>query len=109
KHVPAPNLDVEAPLQMLVTTLDYSDYVGRIAIGRVMAGSIRKGQTVAVMGRNGVVNKGKILQLLQFEGLGRREVNQVDAGDVCAISGIAQIDIGDTIADPENPVALPTI
>lgn len=109
KHVPAPNMDRDAPLQMLVTTLDYSDYVGRIAIGRVVAGSIKKGQNVVVMGRRGGQFKGKIMQLLQFEGLGRKDVDSVEAGDVCAISGLANIDIGDTIADPENPVALPTI
>jgi GTP-binding protein len=109
KNVPAPNMNADAPLQMLVTTLDYSDYVGRIAIGRVVAGSIRRGQQVAIMGRRGHQSKGKILQLLQFEGLGRKEVESVEAGDVCAVSGLANIDIGDTIADPENPVALPTI
>ncbi len=109
EHVPAPKMDSAAPLQMLAVTLDYSDYVGRIAIGRVMSGSLKKGQNVAVINRAGQQTKQRALQLYQFEGLGRREVESVEAGDICAVVGLDPIDIGDTIADAENPVALPPI
>jgi GTP-binding protein len=105
-QVPVPKDDVTAPLQMLVTTLDWSDYVGRIGIGRVFAGSIRVGQTVAVMKRDGKRKDTKVGKLLRFEGLGRQEVEQVNAGDLCAVIGIEGVDIGDTLADPVNPVAL---
>ena len=110
KHVPTPEVDVNAPLQMLVVTLDYSDYVGRIAIGRVVAGKIRKGQRVSLMKHNG---QGRIevsvKQLYAFERLGRVETNEVGAGDICAVVGIEDVDIGDTLADLEKPVALPPI
>jgi GTP-binding protein len=107
--VPAPQLDADAPLQMLVTTLDYSDFVGRIGIGRVMAGTLKKGQPVAVIGRDGKTTKQRVMQVLTFEGLGRKEAEEVAAGDVCAVVGLDPIDIGNTIADVNNPVALPTI
>ncbi|MCX5658400.1 MAG: translational GTPase TypA [Planctomycetota bacterium] len=109
KHVPAPKMDSASPLQMLVTTLDYSDYVGRIAIGRVFSGVIKKGQEVAVIDRTGKIFKQKAQQLYQFEGLGRREVEIVEAGDICAVVGLETVDIGNTIAAVDNPVALPAI
>ena len=112
ERVPPPaedESDADAPLQMLVTTLDYSSYVGRIAIGRVFAGTIRTGQQVAVLGRDGARSQQKVAQVLGFEGLGRREVAEVRAGDICAIVGLDPIDIGNTIAAIDNPVALPTI
>jgi len=109
EHVPAPNDNPEAPLQMLVTTLDYSDFVGRIAIGRVFSGTLRKGQIVNVMGKAGKMVRQRILQIHQFEGLGRREVEQVTAGDICAVAGLDHVDIGDTLACPDEPSALPTI
>ena len=108
-HVPSPPRPVDEPLQMLVTTLDYSDYVGRIAIGRVVRGTLRGGQEVAVMKRGGRQVKARLLQLLAFDGLGRREVDAVEAGDLCAVVGIDGIDIGDTIADPAQPEALPPV
>ena len=108
-HIPAPQLDAAAPLQMLVTTLDYSDFVGRIGIGRVMAGTLKKGQPVAVIDRDGKITKQRVQQLLTFEGLGRKEADEVGAGDVCAVVGLDPIDIGNTIADAEKPAALPTI
>ncbi|MCE9589337.1 MAG: translational GTPase TypA [Planctomycetes bacterium] len=108
-HVPAPKMDSTAPLQMLVTTLDYSDYVGRIAIGRVIAGTMRKGENVVVIDRQGKQTKQKAQQMYQFEGLGRKEVEFVEAGDICAVVGLDPVDIGNTIACMENPVALPPI
>jgi GTP-binding protein len=109
KHVPPPVVDVEKPLQMLVVTLDWSDYVGRIAVGRVVAGKIKKGQRVAVMKRDGRRQDVSVAQLYVFDRLGRTETNEVTAGDICAVVGIEDVDIGDTIADAENAVALPPI
>jgi GTP-binding protein len=109
KHVPPPEVDMEAPLQMLVVTLDYSDYVGRIAIGRVFAGKIRKGQRIALMKRDGRKLEDTIAQLYVFDRLGRVETDEVCAGDICAVVGLEEVDIGETIAAFENPVALPPI
>jgi GTP-binding protein len=109
KHVPAPELELAAPLQMLVVTLDYSDYVGRIAIGRVMAGTITKGQRIALLHRDGRRVDDNVAQLYVFDRLGRLETEQVGAGDICAVVGLENVDIGDTIADFDSPVALPPI
>ena len=109
KHVPAPQLDADAPLQMLVTTLDYSDYVGRIGIGRVFAGTLRAGQTVMSINRLGERSLQKAAQLYRFEGLGRLEVDHIDVGDICAVVGLEQVDIGDTLCDPNDPRPLPTV
>ncbi len=106
KHVPQPDFKTDAPLQMLVTTLDYSDYVGKIAIGRVVAGVLKEGQPVAVIDRDGKVTKQRVLQLMAFKGLGREKVAEVSAGDICAVMGLEAVDIGNTIADAETPVAL---
>ncbi|MBX3377025.1 MAG: translational GTPase TypA [Phycisphaeraceae bacterium] len=109
KEIPAPKDDAGAPLQALITTLDYNDYVGRIGIGRVFAGTIKVGQQVAILRRDGSRINSRVGKLLQFEGLKRVEVQEVSAGDLCAIVGLESVDIGDTIADPENPVALPPV
>ncbi len=109
QHVPVPNFDAAAPLQMLVTSIDYSDYVGRIGIGRVFAGKLVSGQQVAVLDRHGGQSLQKIGQLLQFDGLGRKVVDEIDVGDICAVVGLEKFDIGDTLADPEKPAALPTV
>src|SRR5262245_27320063 len=109
KHVPPPEVDIEKPLQMLVVTLDWSDYVGRIAVGRVFAGKIRKGQRVAVLKRDGRRQDVTVAQLYVFDRLGRTETNEVSAGDICAVVGIEDVEIGDTIADAESAVALPPI
>jgi GTP-binding protein len=109
KHVPAPEVDADAPLQMLVVTLDYSDYVGRIAIGRVVAGKIRKNQRVALLKHDGKRIDDTVSQLYTFDRLGRAETNEVTAGDICAVVGLEDVDIGDTIADFDNAVALPPI
>jgi GTP-binding protein len=94
---------------MLVVTLDYSDYVGRIAIGRVVAGTVRKGQRIALMKKEDKVINDTIAQLYVFDRLGRKETDKVDAGDICAVVGLEDVDIGDTIADVDKPVALPPI
>jgi GTP-binding protein len=109
KHVPAPDVDLQAPLQMLVVTLDYSDYVGRIGIGRVMAGTIRKGQRIALLKHDGRRIDDTVAQLYVFDRLGRAETDAVSAGDICAVVGLEGVDIGDTIADFDNPVALPPL
>ncbi len=108
REVPPPAADPAAPFQALVTTLDYNDYVGRIGIGRVFAGALRPGP-VTVIKRDGSTVNCKLAQLLQFSGLKRVPVGEVVAGDLCAMVGLESVDIGDTIADPENPVALPTV
>jgi GTP-binding protein len=109
EKVPAPEVDVEAPLQMLVVTLDHSDYVGRIGIGRVVAGKIKKGQRVALLKRDGTRVDDQVTQLHTFDRLGRVEADEVLAGDICAVVGLESVDIGDTIADIEKAVALPPI
>jgi GTP-binding protein len=109
QHVPAPTDDVNAPLQMLITTLDYNDYVGRIGIGRVFNGQINSGQQVAVVKMDGTVKPSKVGKLMRFAGLGRMETETVRAGDICALIGLDTVDIGDTIAAPENPVGLPPV
>ncbi len=109
KNVPAPSDDPTAPLQLLITTLDYSDYVGRIGIGRVFNGSINSGQQVAVVKMDGKVVMSKVAKLLRFQGLGRVETDEVHAGDLCALVGLESVDIGDTICAPERQVALPPV
>jgi GTP-binding protein len=114
RHVPAPGGDPHAPLQMLITTLDYSTYAGRIGIGRVFNGRIRKGAQVARISRPDPSGQTrtttvKVGQVLRFQGLGREEVSEVGAGDLCAVVGLESVDIGDTLADPASPVALPPV
>jgi len=99
----------EGSLAMMVSTLDYSDYVGRIAIGRVHHGHIEPGQRVTVIDRHGVATKQKVLKVLAFEGLSRKETNAIYAGDLCAVVGLEKVDIGDTIACPENPRKLASV
>jgi len=107
--VPPPDNDPSLPLQMLVNNLDYSDYTGRIAIGRVFCGVVTNGMTVAVCKADGSFKRARVQRVLRFEGLGRADAGRVEAGDLCALEGVADIDIGDTIADYENPVALPRV
>ena len=108
-NVPCPKIEHDAPLQMLVTNQEYSDYVGRIAIGRVFAGQISQGQAVTVIDREGLHTQQKVMQIHQFHGLGRKQVSGVQAGDICAISGLDPVDIGDTIACADNPSRLAVI
>jgi GTP-binding protein len=109
QYVPAPENDATAPLQLQISTLDYNSYVGRIGIGRVRRGTIRTGQTVAL--RQGDENRGeaKIVQVLTFQGLQRQVVAEANAGDIVAITGIEDVNIGLTICDRENPEGLPPI
>lgn len=110
KHVPPPRDDPGAPLSMLVTTLDYSDYVGRIGIGRVYSGSIRPGQDVVSVKRDGTTQvKSRVGKLYRFQGLGRAETDEVHAGDLCAVVGLESVDIGDTICDPAAVKPLPPV
>ncbi|MCB9207913.1 MAG: translational GTPase TypA [Ignavibacteriales bacterium] len=99
----------DGPIQMQTTTLDYSEYVGRIGIGRVFRGTLKKNADLSIIKRNGSIHKVSIKQLFIFEGLERKEVDEVITGDICAIVGIEDVDIGDTIADSENPEPLPII
>ncbi len=106
--IPPPSTE-DGTLQMLITSLDYSSFIGRIAIGRVKRGSLTPGMKVSVIKRDGKVQSGKIKELFVFEGLLKRKVERVDAGDICAFTGIDDFEIGDTVADVENPEALPPI
>ncbi|NLE61624.1 MAG: translational GTPase TypA [Planctomycetes bacterium] len=109
KQVPPAEVNLDAPLQMLITTLDYSDYVGRIGIGRVFRGRLKAWQQVTVLCRNGEQKPEKIGEIYAFDGLGRRRVDEVTAGDICAIVGLDSVDIGNTIVDPDHPEPLPLI
>ena len=108
-HIPPPAAAPDEPLQMLVTTLDYSDYLGRIAIGRVFAGELAEGQNITVIDREGRHTLQKVKQLFQFSGLGKKEAGTVTSGDICAVVGLDPIEIGDTIACPDKPNRLPVI
>jgi GTP-binding protein len=109
RHVPPPVGDPEKPLQLQVTTLDYSDFLGRIMIGRIHNGTIRANQPVALLRDDGSVKRGRISKLLGFQGLQRVEVEQARAGDLVAVAGFDEVNIGETIACPDEPKALPLI
>ena len=108
EEIPAPQI-VEGTPQMLISSLEYSPYVGRIAVGKITRGSLKAGQMVSLCKRYDVIQKQKIKQLMVFEGLGKATVEEVHCGDICAVVGIDGFEIGDTIADFENPEALPPI
>ncbi|MCB0634812.1 MAG: translational GTPase TypA [Saprospiraceae bacterium] len=108
EHIPAPQVE-EGTTQMLVTSLDYSKYIGRIAIGRLHRGTLKSGQPVSLVKKDGRIERSRVRNLYIFEGFERREVEEVQAGDICAVFGVDGFEIGDTIADIENPEALPTI
>lgn len=109
EQVPAPSESVDGPLQFLVTLMDYNDYLGRIAIGRVNRGMIRQGQPVTVITREGKHKHARIEKLYGFQGLKRVEIKEAYAGDIIAIAGIREINIGETIADSAEPEALPVL
>ena len=108
KHVPDPKAEGGTP-QMLITSLDFSAYTGRIAIGRLQRGTLTANMAVSLVNRQGTVTKARIKELNLFDGLGRKEVQEVKAGDICAIIGLENFEIGDTVADALEPEALPTI
>ncbi|ARF75011.1 translational GTPase TypA [Streptomyces bacillaris] len=108
-HVPAPEFDEEAPLQAHVTNLDADNFLGRIALCRVEQGELRKGQTVTWIKRDGTMSNVRITELMMTEALTRKPAEVAGPGDICAIAGIPDIMIGETLADPENPIALPLI
>ena len=109
RHVPPPVGDVNKPLQLQVTTLDYSDFLGRIVIGKIHNGSIKAGQQAALIKDDGSIKRGRISKLLGFQGLQRVEVEAAHAGDLVAIAGFDEVNIGETVACPDNPEALPLI
>lgn len=107
--VPAPEYDESAPLQAHVTNLDADNFLGRIALLRVEQGELRKGQTVAWIKRDGSISNVRISELMMTEALTRKPAEVAGPGDICAVAGIPDIMIGETLADPENPIALPLI
>ncbi|OEY73410.1 translational GTPase TypA [Salegentibacter salarius] len=108
EHIPSPRVQEGSP-QMLITSLDFSSFTGRIAIGRVQRGHLKEGMQVSLVKRDGSIKKTKIKELFTFEGLGRKKVEEVQPGDICAIVGLEGFEIGDTVADIENPEGLKTI
>jgi GTP-binding protein len=108
QYVPAPKV-AAGPLQMQITSLDYSSFLGRIAVGKVARGSIKEGQSIALMQADGTIKRSKVKELYTFMGMGKKKATEVMAGDICAVVGLEDFNIGDTIADSENPEALPII
>jgi GTP-binding protein len=108
-RIPAPRVDPDAPSQLLVTTLSYDDYKGLMVVGRIFNGKFRRGQAVARIDHEGHVDMAKLTYLFAFQGLGRTEIEEATAGDIVAVAGLEEAHIGETIADPENPVSLPGI
>ncbi len=108
QYVPAPKI-AEGPLQMQITSLDYSSFLGRIAVGKVARGSIKEGQNIALVQAGGAIKRIKVKELYTFMGMGKKKATEVYAGDICAVVGLDDFNIGDTIADSENPEALPVI
>jgi len=109
RNIPAPKADPDQPLQMLVTSLEYSDYVGRVAVGKVFAGQLAQAQPVTVIDKQGRHTQQKVVQLYEYQGLGKKRAEEVQAGDICAVAGLDPVDIGDTIACPDEPSALPVV
>lgn len=101
EHIPAPK-QLEGTPQMLITSLDYSSYTGRIAVGRVHRGTLKEGMNITLAKRDGSMVKSKIKEVHTFEGLGRKKTDAVSSGDICAIIGVDGFEIGDTICDYEN-------
>src|SRR5690606_23168329 len=109
KYVPAPDVDLDGPFQMRISQLDYNNFVGVIGIGRIQRGKVKKNQAVTVIDRHGKKRQGKVLQVLGFMGLERIEVEEAQAGDIIAISGIQELTISDTVCALDAPEALPAL
>ncbi len=109
QYVPPPMIEEHAPLQMLVTSLDYNSHLGRIGVGRILRGTIRAGGPVSRIDREGKITRQKISQLFTFQGLGKREIDEASAGDIVSFAGVPDVSIGETIADADKPEALPLI
>jgi GTP-binding protein len=107
--IPAPTVESDKPFQLLVTSLQYDNFLGKYAIGRITRGSIKRAQQVALIKRDGTIVNGKIDKIFGYRGLNREEIDEAGAGDIIALTGIADAHIGETIADKENPEALPVI
>jgi GTP-binding protein len=107
--IPPPPGDAESPFQMLVTTIDYNDYLGRLGIGRIDRGTIRLGSPMKIIHRDGAIEDARVTKIYTFEGLKRLEVNEASAGDIIAIAGMEDVDIGETIADAADPTSLPFV
>ncbi len=106
KHVPAPHGDPEKTLQIQINSIAYNDYVGRIGVGRIYNGKIKTGQQIGIVKRDGTMVKSKVQQVQEFEGLGRKNIEGAEAGDIVSLVGLESVDIGDTITDPVNPAPL---
>lgn len=109
KEIPAPAVDPDGVLQLQINTLDYDDYVGRVGIGRIYSGSIKAGQIIGLCKQDSRVETIKIGKIWTYEGLKRREVEQAIAGEIVALAGLGQVNIGETVSDPENPLPLPLL
>ncbi|HWQ43240.1 MAG TPA: translational GTPase TypA [Desulfosporosinus sp.] len=109
EHIPAPVVDLEAPFQMLVTTLDYDDYVGKIAVGRIVRGTIHQNENVTLIKRDGSFERAKVGKVMLYEGLKRQDVLEASAGEIVALTGLTSANIGETVACAVVPEALPTI
>jgi GTP-binding protein len=108
EHIPEPKIDV-GPTQMMITSLEYSAYIGRVAIGRVQRGTVKPGQQVALVKRDGTISKTRVKEVYIFEGFDKKKVDEVKAGEICALVGLEGFEIGDTLADLEKPEALKAI
>lgn len=108
-EIPAPKADVEGDFQMLTTSLTYDSFLGKYAIGRIARGKVKAGENISLIKRDGMVKKAKIDKLFAYRGLNREEISEAFAGDIVAITGVADAEIGETLASAENPEALPTI
>jgi len=109
KYIPAPKVEVGKPLQMLTVNLAYDNYKGKIAIGRIYSGELKKGMDIVHINREGIAKKAQVSSIMLFDGMGKVDVESASAGEIVAIGGIDDVSIGETIADKDNPVALPTI
>ena len=107
--VPPPVGDIDGPFQMLITTIDYNDFLGRVGIGKIARGTIRLGNPMKVIRRDGRVENARVTKIFGFDGLKRIEINEASAGDIIAIAGMDEVDIGETIADQADPTALPFV